>query len=113
MKKKRLFTLFLKKKFFDLVVAGKKTIEVRVGYPNLSGFKAGMKLQFICGKQFHTVTVVRRSEYPTFKEMLDHEDYKKMNPYRRSKEEQLASIMSIYSPEKEKKYGVVIFEIKV
>jgi ASC-1-like (ASCH) protein len=112
MTKEKKLTLFLKKQFFDLVVLGQKTIEVRLAYPSLSKIKAGVNLVFLCGNESQEVEVLRRAEYSTFEEMLETEDFKKMNPARTSKEEQLGSIRKIYSQEKEKRFGVVIFEIQ-
>lgn len=112
MSKEKKFRLFLKKQFFDLIVLGQKTIEIRLAYPSLSKVKIGSSIVFLCGQESQEVEVLRRAEYSTFEKMLEVEDFKKMNPARNSKEEQLASIRKIYSLEKEKRFGVVIFEIQ-
>jgi ASC-1-like (ASCH) protein len=39
----------LYRRCFDLVATGRKTIEVRVQYPNLRNLKAGDHIRFVCG----------------------------------------------------------------
>ena len=50
----------LYRRYFDLVTAGRKTIEVRVQYPNLRELAAGDHIRFVCGRD-DALTVVKRS----------------------------------------------------
>ena len=49
----------LYRRYFDLVAAGRKTIEVRVQYPNLRNLKAGDHIRFVCGRD-DALTRVKR-----------------------------------------------------
>jgi ASC-1-like (ASCH) protein len=99
------------RRYFDLVAAGRKTIEVRVQYPKLCELAAGDHIRFVCGRD-EALTVVRRvTRYRSFEELLDGESPGNVNPDS-SRNEQLASIRSIYGPEKEA-LGVLAIEIKL
>lgn len=58
----------------DKIAAGDKTIEVRVAYPNNRKLAAGQLLRFRAGGDECLTRIVRITEYPSFAEMLDHED---------------------------------------
>jgi ASC-1-like (ASCH) protein len=94
--------LNLYRRYFDLVAAGRKSIEVRVHYPHLAHMAAGDIIRFrikgtdeTCGVRVRQVT-----PYPDFEALLDGEGPANVNPIA-SRDEQLANIRSIYPPEKE------------
>ena len=59
--------------YFHLVASGRKTIEVRVQYPNLRNLKPGDHIRFVCG-QDECLTVVKRvARYDSFEQMIDGE----------------------------------------
>jgi ASC-1-like (ASCH) protein len=98
------------RQYFDLVADGRKTIEVRVQYPNLRGLAAGEHIRFVCGQDETLTRVKRVARYKTFEEMLDTEGADRVNPTS-SREQQLANIRRIYGPEKEA-LGVLAIEVE-
>ncbi|GLW13107.1 hypothetical protein Misp01_82350 [Microtetraspora sp. NBRC 13810] len=101
----------LYRRYFDLVAAGHKTIEVRVRYPNLHNLKAGDHIRFVCGRDVALTRVKRVARYASFEEMLDVEGAASVNPDS-PREQQLADIRRIYGPEKEA-LGVLAIEIEL
>ncbi|MFJ3841817.1 ASCH domain-containing protein [Streptomyces sp. NPDC090054] len=105
--------LNLYRRYFELVAAGSKTIEVRVKYPHLENLSAGDRIEFRIKdtEERCEVDVLRVAEYPTFEALLDGEGPEKVNPAS-SREQQLANIRDIYGPEKEG-LGALAIEIKL
>jgi ASC-1-like (ASCH) protein len=101
----------LYRRYFDLVAAGRKTIEVRVQYPNLRRLKAGDHIRFVCGRDDALTRVKRVAKYDSFEKMLDSEGPANVNP-ESPREQQLANIRRIYGPEKEA-LGVLAIEIEL
>lgn len=100
----------LYRRYFDLVADGRKTIEVRVRYPNLRTLAEGDHIRFVCGRDECLTRVKRVALYPTFEAMLDTEGPANVNPDS-PREQQLANIRRIYGPEKEA-LGVLAIEIE-
>ncbi|WP_411123895.1 ASCH domain-containing protein [Streptomyces sp. x-19] len=88
--------------YFDLVAAGRKSIEVRVRYPHLEDLAAGHLIRFWIKGTGETceARVTRVARYDDFEALLDGEGPANINPMA-SREQQLADIRSIYPPEKE------------
>lgn len=107
----RVRELNLYRQYFDLVVAGTKSIEVRVKYPHLADLAAGDVIRFrIKGTdQTCDVAVQRVAQYPDFETLLDSEGPAKVNP-NATRDQQLANIRAIYPPEKEA-LGALAIEI--
>lgn len=105
--------LNLYRRYFDLVAAGRKRIEVRVRYPRLADMAAGDTIRFrIKGTQETCdVRVLRVTEYPDFEALLDGEGSANVNP-NASREQQLENIRGIYPPEKEA-LGALAIEIEL
>jgi ASC-1-like (ASCH) protein len=105
--------LNLYRRYFDLVAAGRKTIEVRVRYPHLADMAAGDTIRFRIKGTDETcdVLVKRVTAYPDFEALLDGEGPANVNPAA-SRDEQLANIRSIYPPEKEA-LGALAIEIEL
>ncbi|WP_245679180.1 ASCH domain-containing protein [Actinomadura hibisca] len=101
----------LYRRYFDLVAAGTKTIEVRVQYPNLRNLAAGDHIRFVCGRDDALTRVKRVARYSSFEEMLDTEGPERVNPTS-PRDQQLANIRRIYGPEKEA-LGVLAIEIEL
>ena len=101
----------LYRRYFDLVAAGRKSIEVRVRYPNLRTLAPGDHIRFVCGRDECLTRVKRVAVYPSFEAMLDTEGPAKVNPDS-PREQQLANIRRIYGPEKEA-LGVLAIEIEL
>src|ERR1022692_1801069 len=66
--------------YFDMVAAGRKTIEVRVQYPNLRNLRAGDYIRFVCGRNDALTRVKRVARYASLEEMLDAEGPDRVNP---------------------------------
>ena len=109
----RVHELNLYRRYFDLVAAGEKTIEVRVKYPRLRDLAAGDVIRFRIKGTDETcdVRVKRVTEYETFEERLDGEGPANINPVS-SRAQQLANIRKIYPPEKEA-LGALAIEIEL
>lgn len=109
----RVHELNLYRRYFDLVAAGQKTIEVRVKYPHLEDLAAGDVIRFrIKGTDESCDVLVKRvTEYKTFEELLDGEGPANVNPAS-SREQQLANIREIYPAEKEA-LGALAIEIEL
>jgi ASC-1-like (ASCH) protein len=101
----------LYRRYFDLVAAGRKTIEVRVRYPNLRHLAPGQCIRFLCGRDECLTRVKRVSTYDSFEEMFDREGFANVNPDS-PRDQQLANIRRIYGPEKEA-LGVLAIEIEL
>jgi ASC-1-like (ASCH) protein len=108
----RVRELNLYRKYFDLVAAGTKTIEVRVKYPHLEDLAAGDTIRFRIKGTEETcdVRVLRVTEYESFEALLEGEGPAKVNPSA-IRDEQLANIRAIYPPEKEA-LGALAIEMK-
>ncbi|MER8067450.1 ASCH domain-containing protein [Streptomyces sp. NPDC094034] len=109
----RVRELNLYRRYFDLVAAGEKTIEVRVKYPHLEDLAAGDFIRFRIKATEETcdVLVKRVTEYETFEELLDGEGPANVNPAS-SRAQQLANIRDIYPAEKEA-LGALAIEIEL
>jgi ASC-1-like (ASCH) protein len=105
--------LNLYRRYFDLVAAGRKSIEVRVRYPHLADMAAGDTIRFRIKGTDETcdVLVKRVTAYPGFEALLDGEGPANVNPAA-GRDEQLANIRSIYPPEKEA-LGALAIEIEL
>ncbi|MDI3417106.1 ASCH domain-containing protein [Streptomyces luteolus] len=109
----RIRELHLYRKYFDLVAAGIKTIEVRVKYPHLEDLAAGDTIRFRIKGTEETcdVEVKRVAEYHDFEALLDDEGAANVNPSA-TRRQQLDNIRAIYPPEKEA-LGVLAIEIQL
>ncbi|MFD4790119.1 ASCH domain-containing protein [Streptomyces sp. NPDC058459] len=105
--------LNLYRRYFDLVAAGRKTIEVRVKYPHLEDLAAGGVIRFrIKGTDETCDVLVRRvTEYRSFEDLLDGEGPANVDPAS-ARERQLARIREIYPAEKEA-LGALAIEIEL
>lgn len=101
----------IKKPYFDAIMEGRKTLEVRVGYNSIKRLKAGELLQFETG---HTSGVVRIKSiriYDNFADMLATESWQQIVPQAESEKEALHLLRKIYPPHKER-LGVHVIEIE-
>jgi ASC-1-like (ASCH) protein len=98
--------------YLELIAAGTKTIEVRVGYPRMRAIQAGQELTFVSGDRRVPTLVKRVTEYPSFDAMLKHENPRSIGgDLGENPGELLAVIRSIYPPEKER-LGVLAIEVE-
>jgi ASC-1-like (ASCH) protein len=99
--------MWVKKIFFDLILSGEKTLEVRVLYPHLKSIQKGDVIN-LNNQAMIRVKDVRK--YSSFEEMLSYEEASRIVPGV-SREEVLSVLKSIYPPHKEQ-LGVLVLEIE-
>jgi len=99
--------MWIKKRFFDLILSGEKTLEVRVLYPNLRSIRKG-ELVNLNNQATIRIKDVRR--YSTFEEMLSKEEASRIVPGS-NREELLRLLKSLYPPHKEQ-LGVLVLEVE-
>lgn len=101
----------IKRPYYDAIMLGRKTLEVRVGYDNIKRLKAGELLQLETG---HTSGVVRIKSiriYANFADMLATEPWREIVPQVNSEAEAVRLLREIYPSHKEK-LGVHVIEIE-
>lgn len=99
-------TLWIKDEYLHWILAGRKTIEVRVGYSNILRLKVGDHVML---NDQHPFVILRIGRYASFADLLANENAQAIAPDL-SPEELLAALRKIYPPEKES-LGVVALEI--
>ena len=100
-------TVWIKEEYLQQILDGRKTIEVRVAYSNISRLKVDDLLVL---NEKYPFTIIRIGRYENFEELLQHESSLAIAPDIAS-EDLLSRIREIYPPEKEA-LGVVALEIK-
>lgn len=103
-------TLRVKRRYYDLIMSGKKPLEVRVGYNNINQIAIGETLLLQCHDTEGVVVVEDIQRYSSFAEMLEIEDPSHIVPGM-SKTEVLRVLQEIYPPAKEA-LGVVALFLK-
>ncbi|MFH1187743.1 MAG: ASCH domain-containing protein [bacterium] len=105
--------LRFKRKYFEMIQSGKKTLECRVNYPSLRSIKDSDKVKFFWEHLSVIVEIVGVRKYSGFAKMLNKEKTEKLAPGM-SKEQALVEYEAIYPSWKVKQNnGVVVFEIKI
>jgi sulfoxide reductase heme-binding subunit YedZ len=100
-------TLWIKDEYLRLILAGRKTIEVRVGYSNITRLQVGDRLLL---NDQHPFVIRRIGRYASFEELLAHEDAASIAPDV-PPEQLLKGLRAIYPSQKEA-LGVVALEIE-
>ena len=99
----------IKREYYNLINKGIKTLEVRVGYPDIKRVQEGDTITF---RDYSNIKfeVVRVTQYRNFPDMLDSEDSAKAIPGV-TKYKALDMYQEIYPDEKEA-LGVYVFELR-
>jgi ASC-1-like (ASCH) protein/ribosomal protein S18 acetylase RimI-like enzyme len=103
--------LRIKRPYYDAIMSGDKTLEVRVGYDNIRRLAAGELLQLETG---HTSGVVRIKSvrvYKSFADMLAAEPWRAIAPQVTDEASALQLLCAIYPPHKER-LGVHVIEVE-
>jgi ASC-1-like (ASCH) protein len=100
-------TLWIKDEYLRLILAGYKTIEVRVGYSNITRLQVGDRLLL---NDQHPFVIRRIGRYVSFEELLAHEDAVSIAPDV-PPGQLFENLRAIYPPEKEA-LSVVALEIE-
>jgi ASC-1-like (ASCH) protein len=99
----------VKQTFLDLIRAGKKTLEVRVGYDNIRTIQSGERIRMMSRSQETIIVVDAVRQYATLADMLRAEDAAQIAPG--LAKEQVASLLrEIYPPDLEGR-GVYVLQI--
>jgi putative hydrolase of the HAD superfamily len=101
-------TLWIREPYLAQILAGRKTVEVRVAYENIRRLQAGDQLKL---NDKDLATICRISRYTSFEELLHHEDPGAIAPDL-APDELLLTLRQIYPPDKEA-LGVVALEFEV
>ena len=101
----------IKKPYFDGIMSGRKTLEVRIGYNSIKRLKEGQLLQLENGHASGVVRIKSIRIYDTFADMLATEPWREIVPQAKSKEEALHLLHKIYPPHKER-LGVHVIEVE-
>ena len=100
-------TLWIKDEYLRLILAGRKIIEVRVGYSNITRLQVGDRLLL---NDQHPFVIRRIGRYVGFEELLAHEDAASIAPDV-PPGQLLEELRTIYPSEKEA-LGVVALVIE-
>lgn len=99
--------LWIKEEYLRHILSGRKTIEVRVAYPNISRLQPN-DILLLNGCHRYRIVAVRR--YSNFEEMIATEDPASIAPDLPDRSALLAACRALYPPEKEQ-LGVIALEI--
>ncbi|MBI5034886.1 MAG: ASCH domain-containing protein [Chloroflexi bacterium] len=99
-------TLWIKEEYLRWILDGRKTLEVRVGYSNITRLEVGDHVML---NDQHPFVIKRIGRYANFEELLANESAQAIAPDL-SREELLTALRKIYPPEKES-LGLVALEI--
>jgi ASC-1-like (ASCH) protein len=99
-------TLWIRDAYLSEILAGRKSIEVRVAYPNIARLQVGDRLLL---NEVHAYRIRRIGRYLSFEELLSSEEVAAIASDTPA-EELLVALRAIYPPEKEA-LGVVALEI--
>jgi HAD superfamily hydrolase (TIGR01662 family) len=102
----RLKVLWIREPYLRLILSGRKTVEVRVGYENIRRLQPGDRLKL---NERHLAMVRRVERYADFEALLDGEDAGAIAPDLEPRA-LLDALRELYPPEKEA-LGAVALEI--
>lgn len=102
----RLKVLWIREPYLSQILAGHKTVEVRVGYENIGRLQPGDRLKL---NDRYLATVQRIGRYTSFEKLLDQEDAATIAPDL-APQALLGALRELYPPEKEA-LGAVALEI--
>lgn len=101
----------IKRPYFDAIMSGHKTLEVRIGYNSIKRLKEGQPLHLENGHASGVVRIKSIRIYDRFADMLAAESWQQIVPQAKSQEEALRLLHKIYPPHKER-LGVHVIEIE-
>lgn len=102
-------TMRLKKRFFDQVKAGTKSLEVRVAYDSIKSIKIGERIRLVTHDDSFVVRVSDKRSHATFRDMLEAEPYGSIVPDAATADAVHRTLKGFYDDRKEA-LGVVVLE---
>jgi ASC-1-like (ASCH) protein len=115
-KMKGLKQMWIKRPYFEQIRSGQKTLEARIGYPQMRRIRKGDAVLLRTGGKAENATMIKIvdvREYRDFQEALKHEDISRLLPDIRP-ENALEAYERIYPEWKVKQYGgVLVFELEI
>ncbi len=99
----------VKSRYFNLIKAGEKTLEVRVGYDNIRTIQPGERIILSTHSDEMTIRVNGVRTYASFTDMIKVENAQLIAPGL-DRDAVLALLKEIYPPDKEK-LGVIVLDI--
>jgi ASC-1-like (ASCH) protein len=104
----RVKSLWVREEYLRQILSGRKTVEVRVAYKNITRLEPGDVLLL---NDQHPYMVVNIRRYPDFEALVAAEDPAAIAPDLPDRAELLAACRAIYPPDKEA-LGSIALEIK-
>ena len=101
----------IKRPYYDAIMSGRKTLEVRIGYNSIKRLKEGQPLQLKNRHAFGVMRIKSIRIYNTFADMLATEPWRQIVPQAESEEGALRLLHKIYPPHTER-LGVHVIEIE-
>ena len=99
--------LWIRDEHLEQILGGRKTVEVRVAYPNIARLETGDTLLL---NERHPYTIATVRCYPTFEALAAAENPASIAPDLSHPDDLVRACRALYSPEKEA-LGVVALEI--
>ncbi|MEU0691808.1 ASCH domain-containing protein [Streptomyces uncialis] len=93
--------LTIRKPYFDLIVDGAKTVEIRVGYPKIRRMRVGDTLRMVSGDDSLATRIARIHVYDSISSLLEAESPTAIGGGTMSPEQLGDVIRAIYPPDKE------------
>lgn len=101
----------IKRPYFDAIMEGRKTLEVRVGYDSIKRLKEGQLLQLETGHMSGVVRIKSIRIYGSFADMLATESWQQIVPQAKDAAEALRLLRKIY-PARKERLGVHVIEVE-
>ena len=92
--------LLTKRKYFDAIKEGKKTVDIRKATGLYKNAKIGSEILFMCGRQKFT-RKIKEIYRGTLEEILEKVGFKEIIPWAESREEFIENLREIYPKQEE------------
>ena len=106
----KVYRLYVREEYLEMIKNGEKKIEVRVAYPQLKGIKAKDKILFNNEVPAEVISV---KKYETFRQVLREEPIEKIFPDKPSFEQAVKRFHNMYPKWKENRYGVIAIKFRL
>lgn len=106
----KVYRLYVREEYLEMIKSGEKKIEVRVAYPQLKGIKAKDKILFNNEVPAEVISV---KKYETFRQVLREEPIEKIFPDKPSFEQAVKRFHNMYPKWKENRYGVIAIKFRL